>query len=139
MGSKRAGNYVGSTRLFAGQTEPFVPQESLGKNKWTLGGKWSVESEKITAESSAVLRINISAKEVYVVASSESQQQMAISLNNQPISQTTFAGKDVIDSRVPIKNAQLYRLVKFSEFRQNQLLELQVPSGVSINVFTFGS
>ncbi len=139
MGSKRAGNYVGQTRLFAGQTEPFVAEETLAKDKWTLGGDWTIDSEKITARSAATLKFNISAKEVYMVASSDQEQSIGVSLNNTPISNTNAAGNNIRNSNVRVQAAQLYRLVEFSELRQNQTIELQVPAGVSINVFTFGS
>ncbi len=139
MGSKRAGNYVGQTRLFAGQTEPFVAEETLAKDKWTLGGDWTIDSEKITARSAATLKFNISAKEVYMVASSDQEQSIGVSLNNTPISNTNAAGNNIRNSNVRVQAAQLYRLVEFSELRQNQIIELQVPAGVSINVFTFGS
>ncbi len=139
MGSKRAGNYVGQTRLFAGQTEPFVAEETLAKDKWTLGGDWTIDSEKITARSAATLKFNVSAKEVYMVASSDQEQSIGVSLNNTPISNTNAAGSNISNSSVRVQAAQLYRLVEFSELRQNQIIELQVPAGVSINVFTFGS
>lgn len=139
MGTKRAANYEGQTRLFAGQTEVFIAGPNLSKDKWTLGGKWEVSSENITAKSSSTLKFNVSAKEVYVVASSDAQQSITINLNGQPINQTNAAGQDVKNSQVNVKNARLYKIVKFPEFKEGNVLELAVPAGVSINVFTFGS
>lgn len=139
MGSKRAGNYVGETRLFSGQTAGFVPEQNLERNKWTLGGNWDVDSEKITAKSAGTIRFNISAKEAYVVASADSESQITVMLDGKPISQTSSAGQNVQNSTVKVKNAQLYKLVKFPEFSEGHILELSVPAGVSINVFTFGS
>lgn len=140
MGSKRAGGYEGTTRLFAGQTEPFIAAENLGQNKWTLGGKWEVTSERITSRSNnSILKFNISAKEAYVVASANTGQNVQVLLNGKPISQTNFAGQDIKDSMVQVQNAQLYKLVKYPQFTEGGLLELRVPEGVSINVFTFGS
>lgn len=139
MGSKRAANYVGQTRLFAGQTEEFVPEPNLNKDNWTLGGSWEVTSEKITAKSNGTLKFNVSAKEVYLVASSTTEQNIGVRLNGKPISQTNFSGQNILNSNVKVMNAQLYKLVKFPEFKQGSILELSVPAGVSINVFTFGS
>ena len=139
MGTKRSANYAGSTRLFAGQTNVFVPDENLMKDKWTLGGGWDITSEKITAKENNLLRFNVSAKEVYFVASSDNEQSVGVKLNSQPISQTGFAGQNIKDSQVLVKNAQLYKLVKFPDFKEGNILELTVPAGVSINVFTFGS
>lgn len=140
MGSKRSGGYQGTTRLFRGQTEPFVVADDLGQNKWTLGGNWDVDSEKITARSNdAVLRFNSAAKEIYVVASSDKKQSVQVLLDGKPITQTGFAGQNVRDSMVQVQNAQLYKLVKYPKFTEGGVLELRVPAGVSINVFTFGS
>lgn len=139
MGSKRAANYVGKTNLFAGQTQEFIPETDLQKNKWTLSGSWDVTSEKITAKTDGTLRFNISAKEVYVVASAGTQKSIGLSLDGKAISQTNAAGQDVQASSVKVQNAQLYKLVKFPQFKEGSILELAVPAGVSINVFTFGS
>jgi cytochrome c biogenesis protein CcdA/peroxiredoxin len=138
-GTKRSQNYAGQTRLYAGQTSLFIPEDNLGRDKWTLGGSWNVTSENITAGTDASLRFNVSTKEVYVVASSDFDAEMTILLNGKPISETDSAGLDVKGSKVLVKNARLYRLVQFSEFRQTQIIELQVPEGISINAFTFGS
>lgn len=139
MGTKRAANYTGPTRLFAGQAEAFVPEANLQKDKWTLGGSWDITSEKITAKSKSTLKFNLSAKEVYVVASSDAEQTITVNLNGRPISQVNAAGQDVKNSQVTVKNAQLYKIVKFPEFKEGNVLELAVPAGVSVNVFTFGS
>ncbi len=140
MGAKRASNYVGQTRLFSGQTAGFIPQADLKKNQWTLGGNWEVTSEKIIARgSNNILRFNISAKEAYFVASADSDTNLAITLDGKPISQTNAAGSSIKNSSVTVKSAQLYKLVKHPQFKENSVLEIQVPAGVSINVFTFGS
>ncbi len=140
MGTKRASNYVGQTKLFAGQTASFIPEPTPPANKWTLGGNWEVSSEKITARSNdAVLKFNISAKEAYVVASADTEQTVQVLLDGKPISETGVAGQNIKDSAVKVQNAQLYKLVKYSKFTNGQVLELRVPAGTSINVFTFGS
>lgn len=138
LGSKRATNYIGQTRLFAGQTEPFVLNQQLNKNQWSLGGKWKIESEKITAERDSVLSFSISAKEVYIVGSADSAQKIEILIDGQPASQTKSAGDDVKNSTVTVQDARLYKLVKHSQFEDSFRLELRVPEGTSLNVFTFG-
>ena len=140
LGSKRATNYIGQTKLFAGQSTSFEPQTDLKKNQWTLGGVWEVTGEKIIARgSSSTLKFNISAKEVYLVASSDDEAELMVRLNGKPISQTSSAGADVANSNVKIKEARLYKLLKYPNFTDSGILEIQVPTGVSLNVFTFGS
>jgi len=140
LGTKRTASYFGETNLFAGQKQPFVATKDLKKNQWTLGGNWDIGSEKITSLSDeSILRFNIATKEAYLVASSDKSQSIAVSLNGTPISETNSAGSDVDSSAVSVKNAQLYKLVKHSKFENSSILELKVPKGVSLNVFTFGS
>lgn len=139
LGVKRASNFVGTPRLTAGE-KTYTPDTSgaLDKNDWTLGGTWSVDSEAITARDKAVLRFAIAAKNVYLVSGQGESGAVEVLLDGTPISQTKFAGHDVKDSRVTIDEAKLYELVRYDSFRQGTL-ELRVPSGVTLNVFTFGS
>lgn len=139
VGTKRSSNYVGPTRLFAGQTDAFMPAGTLQKNQWTLGGRWEVSSERITSVSNeSALTFSFAAKEVYAVMSSDEARQVGVMLDGKPTSLTPYAGRDIKDSSVSVKDAKLYRLVSYPRFSQGEL-KLQVPAGVSVNVFTFGS
>jgi hypothetical protein len=113
----------------------------LGKvNDWTLGGSWDISSEGITATGEdSVLRFRVAAKEVYVVTGNEADATIAVTLNGTPISQTQFAGSDVESSGIKISQPTLYRAVQFDRFQKDNTLELRVPAGVQLNVFTFGS
>jgi cytochrome c biogenesis protein CcdA/thiol-disulfide isomerase/thioredoxin len=139
LGSKRSANYVGPTRFFAGQTERFKPAENLANNQWTLGGSWRVESELITALSPSTLRFRISAKDVYLVASSEKSQQITVLIDGKPIGQTSSSGSDIEDSLLTIQEAKLYTIVSHDQYQDSFEIELQVPAGASLSVFTFGS
>ena len=141
LGTKRAGNYVGDTRLLSGKTQTFVSRKDLKSDQWTLSGVWEVTSEKIIARGAgpSTLTIKTSAKDVYFVAGSNSEESIAVLLDGKPISTTNSAGSDVNNSKVKIKSSQLYRLVAHPRFVPNSIVTLQVPSGVEINAFTFGS
>lgn len=115
MGSKRASNYMGETRLFAGQQEPFVLADNLGKDQWSIGGNWDISSEKITARNNAILRFNVSAKDVYVVASADATQSIGVRIGGKPISETNLAGADVKNSMVNVQGARLYKLLYNSQ------------------------
>jgi hypothetical protein len=135
----RASNFAGTPALGAAEQSSFTLPATLPQNKWALGGTWQVGPEKITSKDQSTFRFNIAAKEVYIVAGSDTPQKMTVLLNGQPIQQTSFAGADVTESTVTIGESKLYRLVRLPQFSTNQQLELQVPDGVSLNVFTFGS
>jgi cytochrome c biogenesis protein CcdA/thiol-disulfide isomerase/thioredoxin len=140
LGSRRASNYVGSPALTAG-TKTFTPG-MLGSrvNNWTLGGSWTVSTEGITAENNSTLTFRLAAKEVYLVTGNANDNaKITIRLDGVPLSQTTAAGADVKDSSVTVGGAQLYRIIKFDAFSADSTIELSVPAGVQLNVFTFGS
>ena len=141
LGLKRASNFAGSPALGASDSNTFTAQKTLDRNEWSLGGTWTVGQEKITAGKDASLQFNVAAKDVYVVAGSNdgSQQNMKLLVDGTPISQTLFSGSDVKNGVVTVNQSRLYRLVDFKKFTTNKTIELQVPSGVSLNAFTFGS
>jgi hypothetical protein len=109
-------------------------------NDWTLSGGWSVTSEGVIASGEdSILRFRVAAKEVYFVTGDGTKHTVTVLLNGTPISQTQFSGSDVKDSRIDVTQPTLYRAVKFDSFRKDSTIELHVPAGVQLNVFTFGS
>jgi cytochrome c biogenesis protein CcdA/thiol-disulfide isomerase/thioredoxin len=139
LGVSRASNFEGTPRLKAG-TSTFSPSDISRVNDWTLGGSWQVDNESITARGDSILRFRVAAKNVYFVTGSEADStKMTVTLNGKQISDTGFAGEDVQDSMITIKDARLYKVIKFDSFTSDATLELHVPDGVKLNAFTFGS
>ncbi len=139
LGTKRASNFTGTPRLVQG-TSTFTPGNLARVNQWTLGGQWQVTAEGIKAIQDSSLTFRFAAKEVYVVtANPVDNAKIQVLLGGTPISQTKFAGDDVSDSMVTVTDARLYRLIKLDRFSKDMTLELRVPAGVQLNVFTFGS
>lgn len=139
LGSKRASNFEGTPALGSGSLLTFTPEEMLKNNRWTLSGKWEVQQEKIIARGNSVLRFNISAKDVYIVGASSEPRKVQVKINGQSVSDLVVAGADVTNGEVEITEAKLYRLVSYPSFKSGDVLELVVPDGVELNVFTFGS
>ncbi len=139
LGTKRASNFVGSPSLSRGE-KSFTPASLERVNDWTLGGTWEVGSEGITAKADSTLTFRIAAKEVYFVTGNKNDAaKIQVLLNEKPINETGNAGNDVKNSIITVNEAQLYKAVKFKEFSSDATLELKVPAGVQLNVFTFGS
>ena len=139
LGTKRASNYVGSPALTEG-ANTFTPGALDRVNAWTLSGDWQVTPEGIIAQKDSVLKFRFAAKEMYfVTANPVDNAKITVTLDSKPISDTGSAGDDVNDSTVTVNQAQLYRLVKFGAFQKDSTVELHVPAGVQLNVFTFGS
>ncbi len=137
LGTMKASNFASGKPLVKGQ-QAFESAKLERVNQWTLGGIWNVDSEGITAVKDSTLTIRFAAKELYLVPGSNSESGLtSLSLNGIPISDD--AGDDVKNSSVSLDGARLYKLVKFSSFRKDSTLQLKVPAGVQLNVFTFGS
>ena len=138
LGTKRASNYTGSPKLTQGE-KTFSPAPLDRVNQWTLGGRWKIEGESITAISESTLKIRFAATEVYLVTGNASGGRIEILLGGQPASQSPAAGSDVADSAIKPSKAQLYKLIKFDRFSSDSTLELKVSPGIKLNVLTFGS
>lgn len=135
FGIARAENYVGSPSLKAGSAV-FQKKTNLSNDQWTLEGNWNVADDSITAVSDlATLTFRISAKDVYVVASSSvGEQNLKVSISDQ----NNFEGTDVNgDGVLVVDQSKLYHIAAFHK-QQDATIELQVPKGVSLFTFTFG-
>jgi cytochrome c biogenesis protein CcdA/thiol-disulfide isomerase/thioredoxin len=139
LGTRRAENFVSNNDLVTDTDRSFDAMKKLEVNQWSLGGSWDVEPEAITAKRNAKLYFRIAAKEVYLVGGAEVAKNITVKLDGKLISNTDSAGHDVKNSKVAISESQLYRLVSFKKFTSSALLELDVPAGVTLNSFTFGS
>lgn len=138
LGTKQASNFTGTPNLIKGE-QNFTPKDLTRVNAWTLGGTWEVNAEGIKAKQDSVLRFRFAAKEAYFVTAGQvDNARIEVLLDGKPIGQTD-AGDDLKDSKITVGQAQLYRAVKFHSFRKDKIMELRVPAGVQLNVFTFGS
>ena len=110
------------------------------ESSWTIGGKWETDKESIMTRGDGVLRIRISAKDVYLVAESrDSAGKVDIFVDGKPVGDINSAGSNVVGSTATIGSARLYHIVGFDAFQRDALIELRVNNGVRMNAFTFGS
>lgn len=138
LGSERADAYAGSPALGAQPDQTYTFASNLDSSQWSLSGEWHVSGTSITAGKDAKLRINVAAKNVYLVGGASNPSQVSVFFNGSPISQVGDAGSDVHGSQVSMQLSNLYRIASFKQFMSG-VLELDVPSGISLNTFTFGS
>lgn len=141
LGAAKASGFVADKPLTTGTNQAFVGTraDSLSANQWTLDGNWDVTADDITSRGDSLLRFRVSAKETYVVGSATTPQTVSVSINGQPATESGKAGADVRNNQVTIDGARLYRLIKQPRFTKGTIVELRVPAGVSLSVFTFGS
>ena len=136
LGTKRASNFA-SPEALASNPNTFTYPETLNSDFWALSGSWEVSTELITARENAKFQFKINAKEMYLVAQSDTARSIRVFVNGQLADSN--AGSDVVDGKVEVTDSKLYRLVEFDSFTEDAVIELEVEPGVSLNVFTFGS
>jgi cytochrome c biogenesis protein CcdA/thiol-disulfide isomerase/thioredoxin len=137
LGIDRASGYEGSPSLGASPDQQYQFTNSLDQNAWSLSGEWIESGSSITAGKNAKIEINVAAKNVYVVGGASKASTITVKFNGQPISQAGDAGANVKNSQFTMQLSNLYRIANFSQFTSGTI-ELDVPSGVSLNTFTFG-
>lgn len=138
LGTDRAQTYSGSPALGSLPNQTYSFAKDLASSQWSLSGNWHVTGSNITAGSEAKLRINVAAKNVYLVGGAPNPTSVDVSFKGQPISQANAAGADVTNSHVTMQMSNLYRIASFKSFNSG-IIELNFPSGVNLNTFTFGN
>ncbi len=138
LGTDRAQAYSGSPALGSQPDQTYSYAINLANSQWSLSGEWQVSGGSITAGMNAKLRINIAAKNVYLVGGAPTSTPVGVSFNGQPVSQSGDAGTDVTNSQVSVQLSNLYRIASFKDFSSG-IIELKVPGGVILNTFTFGN
>lgn len=137
LGFSRQDKFANRAELIDNQAYSKVQTYSgvadLKSNEWSLTGDWVIENENVVSMSNTnKLKLKFSSKEVYLVMGSDTTADVKVD--------TKYKGQDVdANGNVKVQNYGLYKLVKAPGFQKDDTVELTVPKGVKINVFTFGS
>ncbi|HZL08218.1 MAG TPA: redoxin domain-containing protein [Candidatus Dormibacteraeota bacterium] len=138
FGTNREQNYIGTPAVLGNGAADFKPASSLARDEWSLGGNWQINPEYITSGSdSSKLVFDVSAKDVYMVASGVNAQNQSVSVG-LPANVAGQYGSDVSNSSVTVNGSRLYHIVSLKRFGATTVT-LTVPKGVSLYTFTFGS
>lgn len=106
----------------------YTLHEDIEINEWSLGGRWNISDEKSISEADNTrLRMQFSAKDVYLVMSSPEPATVGVAVNGE-----------VLES-IEVQASNLYHVAALDEFVFDATLDLTFPSGVEIYAFTFGS
>jgi cytochrome c biogenesis protein CcdA/thiol-disulfide isomerase/thioredoxin len=139
FGTNRADAYDGTTPLIDG-TASFkaTPTASLNDNAFTLSGEWTIAGQSITSDSdNSALTENVSAKDVYMVASAGAVPNETVKVS-LPTNVAGDYGSDAPDGQVTVNADRLYHIISLKQFGTTDVT-VQVPQGVSLYTFTFGS
>ena len=137
---ERGERFANTDQFKMDQTVKYTLLDKLKEHGWSLGGDWNVGAKESVADSdTSVLRVKFTAKEVYLVMNGPSDKTITLKLNGRRVSSSTNGGSDVdTNGQVHLNGARLYRLIKLSRFTKDQVLDITVPRGTTINAFTFG-
>lgn len=136
LGHSRGERLANAKEFKADQPVEYRLITNLGKNEWSLGGKWQINDESSqTLSDDTKLSFNYSAREVYLVMSGPPGALVEVSVDGLQ----KFGGTDVNDSnQVRIDGARLYKIVSTGSF-MNKKLTLTFPAAITVNAFTFGN
>jgi cytochrome c biogenesis protein CcdA/thiol-disulfide isomerase/thioredoxin len=123
LGYTRLARYVG-TPVVHDQPAVYPTAPHLPADHLTYSGQWTVGGESITAGSNAEIRINLSAKDVYLVLSGTGA--VTGSFGGKPIAAQRVSG-------VPV----LHTILSGTTIRRG-VLQLDVGKGIKAYAFTFG-
>ena len=125
----------------------YSQKSNLNPNSWSLSGDWTIQNDNIISESeTSKLKLKFNSKQVYLVMGKLEEE--STTPNKQIKIDTKYFGQDVISNyssnsisigTIAIKDYGLYKIVNAPEFQKDGELELIVPKGIRLNVFTFGS
>lgn len=139
LGSRRMQYFYPSSTVQDG-TNPFVLEENIPENTFSLGGTWTITPEQAVSGQQASLVYNFTAQNVYLVLRPGSAKTASVKvyIDNKPVSSDT-AGKDVHDGGVTVDTDRLYHLINLQGKTENHILkiEFQTP-GTQAFAFTFG-
>lgn len=141
LGYERGERFANAAQFEADKTVNYQLASSKTQHVWSLGGNWQIgPKESVSGGEPSVLRINFSAKEVYLVMSGPADKPATLKLNGQPVTAAKNGGSDVdAAGHVKLNSARLYKLINLPAFTKNASLDITVPSGTTVNAFTFGS
>ena len=140
LGFKRGERFANGNEFKPDETVSYSNRQVNELNQWSLEGDWEIrELDSVSQGNDTKLKINFSAKEVYLVMEGGGSPG-SLTLNDEKVTSNNFGGADVDKSGnfYPDK-PNLYKLIKSDKFIKGGILEINIPRGTTVNAFTFGS
>lgn len=141
LGYERGERFANAKEFKPDQDTNYNLLKDISEHQWSLGGNWRINAtETISKSDNAVLAFKFSAREVYLVMDGPSDKPVSLKLNGESVNSSNNGGSDVGSSgQIHLEGARLYKLINLPSFSKNNLVEITVPAGTTVNAFTFGS
>jgi cytochrome c biogenesis protein CcdA/thiol-disulfide isomerase/thioredoxin len=140
FGTNRESDNVDTPAITNDGTYDFTaaPAVQLPQNDWTIGGSWNIGAESITSQSNSdTLTFSVEAKDVYIVAGAPDEKSEGVTVG-LPANVSGQYGINAPGGLAAVGSPGLYHIVSLHSFGTT-VVTLQVPQGVSLYTFTFGS
>ena len=134
LGWARGSSFVDKDKIEYNKPADYTLKTDLKTDQFSLGGNWQIDNEKITSKKEGnKLRLQYKAKNVYLVMGSQNKLNVKITADDK-----SKLGSDVKNGEIEVQDYRLYKLVENTDYNSNGYIELEIPEGVDVNVFTFG-
>lgn len=140
LGSARANHFASPQPMITNQMSYYSFPKILQPHTWALRGPWIIQSDRIiSAGKDAALRINFTARHVYIVMGSTKSTPIHVKLrlNGKPVIEEK--GQNVSNSALDVKMNKLYDVILLNHLDQGSLDVMPSAAGLEIYTFTFGS
>ncbi len=142
VGHERAVNFVPAGGIKTDQLHRYEPATALKLDQWTLGGEWTIESERaVAARAGARLSYQFRARDLHLVLGREAGGQpvrFRILIDGQPPLQGHGTDVDA-DGRGLLDAHRLYQLVRLPSSQGEHRFEIEfLDPGAHVYAFTFG-
>ncbi|MBP6037819.1 MAG: cytochrome c biogenesis protein DipZ [Candidatus Saccharimonas sp.] len=136
LGFERFERFANVDQVIHNKIVNYTLADGLEEHNWSLGGQWQINDESSQSLSdNSQLRINFSGKEVYLVMSGQPGARIGVSVEGL----ANPGGIDVnTEGQVIIDGPRLYKIVHGDNYLANRQLTLTIPTGTTVNAFTFG-
>jgi hypothetical protein len=137
LGYERGERFANARDFKADTPIDYALPSVLANGEWGLGGNWQINNESSQAlASGATLRINYTARDVYLVLSGQPGGVVSVSAEGTA---SAFGGDvNPLNGQLIIDSARLYNIVT-SDGSHNGTVNIVLPAGVTAHAFTFGS
>lgn len=138
FGASRNSSFFGNGIGKRVYEETFSFPDSFEQGKFYLDGTWNIAEEYIeTSKTDAKLSYYFDAKDVYLVAESDSPVLVQVLIDGKPIT-SNVSGGDVINGVLTIHGSRLFHVVHSDSREAHEITFVFEKTGVRLYTFTFG-
>jgi cytochrome c biogenesis protein CcdA/thiol-disulfide isomerase/thioredoxin len=138
LGYARGDSYIAA--LKHDQSNFYEYTHQLADDQVGLKGTWVVKSDHIeSVDTKNMLELNFIASHVYLVMQSAKPEKVIVLLDGKPLDKRYYSVDMDKQGEITVHEARMYEVLDLKGDYGRHVLTLNVPAGVWLYVFTFGS